>query len=699
MDGASGAFVDILGINWSGVSVVKTRAIVAAAVTAVVVVATLTFAGGPASATVTLNEAAPFTLNVPGDVVAAAVPSVSQAGLLAIGQQYDYAFSDPAYAAVSGAFTPTPISPSTALSPSEAATFESLTADFAAPATQAAQATKLVSGEALPLLAFSVGTLIGAGASRLTGFKDDQVCAERNIGLTVLSSVLDGVDCSSWNNSLTTLQQNLDAHKPMFPDTCIIGIGCWSFTGQTAIGIYGAVENCFTGPAVPVYVTYATDGGITPADLNSTTTFFPANSDCPYRPSNEFGSDSTIPVTAFEFGSRYPAGASTISVVADSGANPSRTWICTITTVDRQTFTASSDPWSETATTLAPIVCPSLPAGETAANVTIVEHGGGVDQTVLGIGTTPSYKTWRANFPECDNGTCPLILNNNGTSCFTTGTTCDNWINDPTRATDYTCTYGTHPIALSECFIYGTTFNPANRANGHAYADPTTGEPLDTQTSPSDVDVVTSALLSREGDWVATGSYPIVDPSNMPTLARQIAAACVAQVDHENDITIIKVSPKEVCAKIPIYSPGIDVQQAAQHDATAISQSQPFLLHFENEAQKSTGTASVAPVLRGWYGDPATNCSGPVVARPDVNATNCDEYPYYSTVEGGPATATSPIGASLQNINATENGIQGNQLQQLYAACGIVSSATASEANQYIVAPNPASPSVAICGE
>jgi hypothetical protein len=44
--------------------------------------------------------------------------------------------------------------------------------------------------------------------------------------------------------------------------------------------------------------------------------------------------------------------------------------------------------------------------------------------------------------------------------------------------------------------------------------------------------------------------------------------------------------------------------------------------------------------------------------------TNCDEYPYYSTMEGGP-------GASLKNIDADDNQKEGRLLQDFRTACKV----------------------------
>ena len=473
------------------------------------------------------------------------------------------------------------------------------------------------------------------------------------------------------------------------------GVGCWSFTGKIAYNPWYAAD-CFSGPNEAVYMLFSTSGALT--STNAEMTRLGWTSWCGSSPEMEALEELDAPIVQYQFmNDQPPYNSGDIETVGTTGPNPTRNWVCRIITTTGSVYTQTSNNWTEADAEVAPILCPTLPSGEIAASMTVTEHGGQDDQTVWNADTTTGYQNWASLYPECANGSCPLVLDQLDQSCFTVGVACDGWIDDPDRATDYTCKYGTHTIPLSECFVYGPLFNPGNQAGGNVYGNPSNGDTLGIQTSPTTVDEVESSLLKRP--WVSTGSYPIVDPSHMPSIARKVAAACVAQVDHQNDITIIKISPKEVCKQIPVYSPGIDVKHAADHDAYAIGQGWPFLVHYENPAQKLEGTATVAPVSRGWYGDPATNCSGPVTAAPDPAFTNCDEYPFYSTVEGGPVTIANPLGASLWNINGTENGIQGNQLQQFYSSCGIVASSTPTDANQYIVAPIPDVPSVAICSE
>jgi Deoxyribonuclease NucA/NucB len=57
--------------------------------------------------------------------------------------------------------------------------------------------------------------------------------------------------------------------------------------------------------------------------------------------------------------------------------------------------------------------------------------------------------------------------------------------------------------------------------------------------------------------------------------------------------------------------------------------------------------------------------------KPATRGVDCDEYPFYSTVEGGP-------GASLKEVPSNENRAEGNALNSMYqdADCQFVSGQT-----------------------
>lgn len=100
------------------------------------------------------------------------------------------------------------------------------------------------------------------------------------------------------------------------------------------------------------------------------------------------------------------------------------------------------------------------------------------------------------------------------------------------------------------------------------------------------------------------------------------------------------------CETEKIFLPGLDVFEAAQHDAEAIA---------SNPAWVKLTRGKASDYSPRWYlAD--SRCFGSV-----SDGTACDEYPYGSTLQGGP-------GASLKTINAAENSLEGTKLNQFYAA-------------------------------
>ncbi|QIK83531.1 hypothetical protein [Sanguibacter sp. HDW7] len=108
-----------------------------------------------------------------------------------------------------------------------------------------------------------------------------------------------------------------------------------------------------------------------------------------------------------------------------------------------------------------------------------------VSQVTEGVGTEVVYE-WSLpqetedffqNYPECADGTCLLDLKvkKTGTevSCFLSPELCVDWTKDPDRETNYQCYYGSKKVPLTECYLYGPTFN---RDLGVPYGDPVTGD-------------------------------------------------------------------------------------------------------------------------------------------------------------------------------------------------------------------------------
>ncbi len=628
----------------------------------------LTIPAGVASADPVLNAAAKYVINVPGDVLEGSAGTMTEAAQLAAGQTFNWDFAESQFAQVSGDLTATPADPATVLSAPDLATFTGDVATSSLPAIKAAGVVKTAGVVGVALLMFDVGAKIGEAGSRLFGFKDDQVCAQRSDVLTGMAGVLDGVDCSGFNNALAKAQRNLDKHRPLFPDTCVPGVGCWTFVHQEPNGTAGALYNVFNGPCITQSVVYSVNGGTTSTDLNHLTSLSPYG--CPRM---QFGSEVGTPVTDFLFSSPGTAVTSTVSVVTDSGPNPQRRWQCIITTTTGQTYEQDSAPWTEADAIVSPILCKGVPAGQVAARMQIIEHGGGADQVVWDQPTSAAYRDWLSKYPECANGSCPLIVHELGQSCFQVGVGCDGWINDPDRDTDYSCTWGTHPIPLNECFPYGNVFNPADQANGFVYSNPSNGAAVPVPTGPTDAQRLVKDWISR----LSTKRFAALPVSDRAAYLAAAAALCLS--GHS----------LSVCQKEAMWFPGKDVAEVAEHDLDAIALGQPFELSAMTEAAKAaTG------VTRKWY--KALRFSNGLCAGLAPTGKSCDEYPYYSTAEGGPASAANPLDGDLRYLLKSQNSSEGAQRANFYDLCGLTG--PGSPGKNFIVVPDPEKfPTFGIC--
>lgn len=91
---------------------------------------------------------------------------------------------------------------------------------------------------------------------------------------------------------------------------------------------------------------------------------------------------------------------------------------------------------------------------------------------------------------------------------------------------------------------------------------------------------------------------------------------------------------------------------------------------------------SARPDNRQWYRNRA-ECSG---------AGECDEYPFFTTFEGG--AENYPARVTLQLVPFGESAVQGGKLSAFYRACGLPDGA------RFSVAPAPtSSESIWICGD
>jgi hypothetical protein len=120
------------------------------------------------------------------------------------------------------------------------------------------------------------------------------------------------------------------------------------------------------------------------------------------------------------------------------------------------------------------------------------------------------------------------------------------------------------------------------------------------------------------------------------------------------------------CEVMPIFAPGGDVPEAADHKADALAEHPEWVeLIYQTETDLRNRPN---PLLPGWYNgtpecDPDARAAANA-ARTDGVRVDCDEFPYRSTHLSGP-------GASLRLISEIDNGLEGEggYLGRFYQRC------------------------------
>jgi hypothetical protein len=111
----------------------------------------------------------------------------------------------------------------------------------------------------------------------------------------------------------------------------------------------------------------------------------------------------------------------------------------------------------------------------------------------------------------------------------------------------------------------------------------------------------------------------------------------------------------------PVFFPGRDAGWAAVHDAIAIAEHPEWarLTYLSTSDKKLT-------VRRRWYAARGYQAyaAGRCAPDPTLRGVECDEYPFYSSVEGGP-------GASLSEVPRDHNQSEAHALNSMYqdSAC------------------------------
>jgi hypothetical protein len=195
-------------------------------------------------------------------------------------------------------------------------------------------------------------------------------------------------------------------------------------------------------------------------------------------------------------------------------------------------------------------------------------------------------------------------------------------------------------------------------------------------------------LLQRDH---VTGFGYLTDP-HPETTARKVYAQCVRLATFASSGI-----NRGACDTMPIFAPGYDVDEATQHDFDVIwkTPSTVSLTAMTGEEKGSTGA------IEGWYDRTAYAAICPGRPRPtgaDGEPTQCDEYPYYSSEEGGPQPNGSLLPDQLRLINAAQNAREGYLLKGFYSYCGSTAAPQGSPARKYLVIPMPAQDSLPTTG-
>ncbi len=157
--------------------------------------------------------------------------------------------------------------------------------------------------------------------------------------------------------------------------------------------------------------------------------------------------------------------------------------------------------------------------------------------------------------------------------------------------------------------------------------------------------------------------------------ARTVTRQCLTYVAN----ALTGLDPYQECSSTPIFASGrSDVGEATQHDTEALAQNPAWVqLNYRPSAEN--------PSYEGWYrSDP--------VCTAKLSDQNCDEYPFYSTQQGGHLAVPRP---SLKAINGPQNQLQGTRYRSFVAACGLQSG------DEFLAIPIPQSaptvPTLAVC--
>ncbi|WP_139196365.1 MULTISPECIES: NucA/NucB deoxyribonuclease domain-containing protein [unclassified Curtobacterium] len=141
-----------------------------------------------------------------------------------------------------------------------------------------------------------------------------------------------------------------------------------------------------------------------------------------------------------------------------------------------------------------------------------------------------------------------------------------------------------------------------------------------------------------------TGTNPDLTPSDAQVAAKQ----CIAYVAAAGQ------NPYDECKHRPIFVSGQEdaVDEATNHDIDAMLTHPAWVLQDYRPAAEN-------PSPRSWY-------SSSPACQNQPAGNSCDEFPLYSTLQGGNTASPLP---SLRSITSTDNSAQGGQYGSFVTKC------------------------------
>lgn len=378
----------------------------------------------------------------------------------------------------------------------------------AIPATGFKNLAKGAAGVGGTVLGLQMGFGFGSGVSQLFGLDSaGAVCSSTPDNGAILTQFFTGVDCDAWKlnssyvvnsdteTSFSVAGYSVSVVRKVFPNpgdaykkfslyTCSPGARLssgeiqvhlkspsgnlvpWSSVGFTASGS----ENCgFSGPGYAGWA-YSPDGFYTLVEV------------------------------------RYYDGKTYTDATQIKG-DPERTLDCTLRYTDGSSDVATSDPYRESSGSVSALRCPSPAPGKVVSSVGVSERGSGESNTLYDAQTTDEYRDYTTRFGDCADQLCLLDLVTKKTpgsvvSCFDLQQGCEGWWEDPAKASNYECVYGSQVVDLDECAVYAGLFTPGRVEVGAPYSDPMTGTWSGSTSAPKpDQQAMGQSLQDPAATW------------------------------------------------------------------------------------------------------------------------------------------------------------------------------------------------------